>query len=74
MSEDIVEKWKKYLNEGRSYDYQQLADLIENEGFGYAIQNYLSWKDIEDKQIAKQWKIAADAMNKIEKILGPYMH
>ena len=68
-----MSKLKEHLNESRKYNLEDVADVISNEGLGYAIQNYLSWKDIEDKQLAKLWKQAADAMDKIEEITKEYL-
>lgn len=66
-------KIEKYLVKEAKMSMQDIADVVENEGLGYAIKSYLSWKSIEDKQLAKLWKAAGDVMNKIESILSPYM-
>jgi len=57
---------EKYITEAKMTN-DDIKDIIENEGLGYAIESYLSWQHIEDKELAKQWKIAGDAMNKIKK-------
>lgn len=62
-------KYREYLTEAKKTD-DEIKDIIENEGLGYAIQSYLSWKHIENKELAKWWKEASVAMSKIESILG----
>lgn len=68
-----MSKLKEHLNESKKYSNEDVGGVISNEGLGYAIQNYLSWKDIEDKQLAKYWKQAAESMNKIEEITREYL-
>jgi hypothetical protein len=60
---------KKYLNE-RKETLESVAEYVNSEGLGYAIQSGLNWKDMEDKKLAKYWKIAENAMNEITNILG----
>ena len=68
-----MSKLKEHLNESKKYSIEDIANVISNEGLGYAIQSYLGWKDIEDKQLAKLWKQAADAMDKIEDITREFL-
>lgn len=68
-----MSKFKEHLNESKKYNNEDVGGVISNEGLGYAIQHYMSWKDIEDKQLAKYWKQAAEAMNKIEEITREYL-
>jgi hypothetical protein len=44
--------------------------IINNEGIGYAIQHYCSYKDIKDKQMSDLWKQARNILIKIEKLAG----
>ena len=53
----------------KGYSNDEVADIIENEGLGYAIESYLGYKDIDDPKLAKAWKQAEDAISKIQKIL-----
>ena len=62
---------EKYLNEKKE-SIESVAQAVNSEGLGYAIQHYLSWQSIEDKQLAKLWKQANEAMDKIDDILGEY--
>lgn len=63
-------KYKKYITEARKYTVEEVAEMADEEELSYMIRSYLSWTKIEDKELAKQWKIAGDALNKIERILG----
>lgn len=49
---------------------KQVAEIIAVEGIGYAIMDYLSSEDIRSKEVASDWKIAYDAMTRIEKKLA----
>ena len=63
-------KYKQYLTEARKMSNEEINELIDEEGLGYAIQSSLSWKNIEDPKLAKAWREASDAMSKVENILG----
>jgi hypothetical protein len=44
---------------------EQVADIIVFEGLDYAVTEYLSYKDIEDKELAELWKKVNDALQDI---------
>jgi len=69
---DTTNKIDKYLNENKK-SQQDVAHYIESEGLGYAIQNGIDYKSIDDQKLAKLWKQAGDIMNKIEIYLRPLM-
>lgn len=48
---------------------RQVADIIECEGLGYAIQHYLSPNDIEDEELARAWSEAKRALDHVEEVL-----
>ena len=48
---------------------KQVGEIVATEGLGYAISDYLSWENIEDRALARRWKIAEIALNKIDKYL-----
>ena len=48
---------------------EQVAQIVESEGLGYAIQSYLSPNEIKDKELADLWREAAEIMNEIEAYL-----
>ncbi|MFF2886674.1 hypothetical protein [Paenibacillus sp. NPDC057967] len=48
---------------------QTVADVVINDGMGYAIRHGISANAIEDSDLAEQWRIADSAMTKIERIL-----
>jgi len=52
---------------------EQVAGVVENEGLGYAVQHYMSGKDIEDIHLAQLWDQAGDLLNEIDEILEPFM-
>jgi len=49
---------------------EEVKDIIDNEGLGYAIQDYMSSDDFEDAQLAKLWDKASEALNAVTKYLG----
>jgi hypothetical protein len=48
---------------------RQVADIVEMEGLGYAVQNYMSADQIKDQKLAALWKTAKDALDAIEAML-----
>lgn len=44
------------------YTKEDLRDIVETEGLGYAIMDYVNPKNIEDKDIRVLWETAKDAM------------
>ena len=54
----------------KKYNDSQVADIIINEGLGYAVQHYLPADQIKNPELAKLWQQAEDALNSIEEILG----
>jgi len=48
---------------------EEVADVVENEGIGYAIQDYMDHKRIADKKLAKLWKEAGEKLDAITDIL-----
>jgi hypothetical protein len=47
------------------YSIEQVADIVESEGLGYAIQHYMSADSIEDEDLARLWRIAKEALDQI---------
>lgn len=52
------------------YSIEQVADAVEGEGLGYALQTYLSADKIEDEDLARLWRIAKEAPDGIDAILN----
>lgn len=50
----------------------EVADIIANEGIGYAIQSYLGADHIEDPVLAAMWSEAEVKLNQIEAYLMPF--
>lgn len=48
---------------------QEVICIIEDEGFGYAVHDYISADSIEDKELAEKWKAAKLALDAIEDYL-----
>jgi hypothetical protein len=48
---------------------KQVADIVEMEGLGYAVQHYLSAEQIKDQKLAAHWRTAKDALDAIEALL-----
>lgn len=51
------------MNEG--YTIQEVADIADREGLGYAITDYLAASTIADPDLAAAWQAAYDAMEEI---------
>lgn len=51
----------------RKKSVDQVAEIIETEGLGYAIQHYLSPENIADKKLADMWQRAAALLKEIER-------
>ena len=49
---------------------EQIANIIQNEGIGYTIQDYVSGEHIEDKVLAEMWKDAKDLLDRISEYIG----
>lgn len=56
----------------KKYSLEELAQVVESEGLGYAIQHYLDAERIEDPEMAALWKQCAELMDQIDKKLEPY--
>lgn len=46
------------------------AARVQQEGIGYAVQHYMSGKDIADPELAKLWDEAAAALDRLEKFFA----
>lgn len=55
-------------------DLQHVADIVDIEGLGYAIQCYMSGDGIADPELAAKWDACQALMNEIEHILEPFSH
>jgi hypothetical protein len=52
---------------------KEVAEVVNNEGLGYAVQHYLDSAQIEDPELAKQWGKARAALDIIEMTLQDYL-
>ena len=50
----------------------QVADIVQSEGLGYAITNYLSADNISDPELRNLWDHAGRIMKNIEELLEGY--
>ena len=50
---------------------QEVADIVEMEGLGYAVQHYLGAESIKDEKLAALWASAKEALNAIVAALPP---
>lgn len=53
----------------RKYTLEEVADIVQIEGLGYAIQHYMSGESIEDPELAQLWGKCAELMYEIERKL-----
>jgi hypothetical protein len=70
---DINEKIEQYLNEKKNgYSNEDVAEFISNyDSLSHAIVN-LSYKDIEDPKLAREWKNTDDSIRRIFYMLKQY--
>jgi hypothetical protein len=52
---------------------QDVVDIINTEGLGYAVQDYLNFDNIEDKELLKLWMVAQETLDAIEKYIESRM-
>jgi hypothetical protein len=56
-----------------TWNIEEVAQKVESEGLGYVVLDYLDAESIMDEELRALWKQAKDALDKIEKMLLPYM-
>ena len=49
----------------RKKSLQEVADIVEIEGLGYAVQSYLSADSIKDPEVSRLWHQAKTALDAI---------
>lgn len=47
----------------------EVIGIVDSEGLGYAVQDYLSHDDIADVDLADAWRRAKEALDEIDAIL-----
>jgi len=52
--------------------YKDVAQTIESQGLGYALQHYLT-PDTDDEELNEAIRNAEESMRTIERIVYPYM-
>jgi hypothetical protein len=45
----------------------EAMDILENEGTGYAVQDYISASAFEDPKTRELWQAAGDALSALER-------
>ncbi|MHA2064993.1 MAG: hypothetical protein ACXABY_11520 [Candidatus Thorarchaeota archaeon] len=53
----------------KKYSIQDVKDIIEMEGLGYALAHYVTAERIEDMALKHAWDVAQSAIRTIESIL-----
>ena len=48
---------------------KEVAEIVENEGLGYAITQCVSYDDIDDQELKDKWKQAQVLLSEIEDML-----
>jgi hypothetical protein len=56
----------------KGYSIQDLADIVEIEGLGYSISDYVNPDKIEDASLKKLWKKAQDALRAVQDFLDDW--
>jgi len=53
-------------------DIREVADIVDSEGLGYAIVDYMNGDEIEDQELRDLWKQASPILARIQEIISPY--
>jgi hypothetical protein len=56
----------------RQLTNKEMAELVECEGLGYAVGHYLCYTQIEDYDLANEWRLAQIHLENIMTRLKPY--
>jgi len=51
---------------------EDLYDIVQNEGLGYAVSDYVNADTIEDDEMRKLWENASEALKKVEDALDKW--
>ncbi|WP_425203736.1 hypothetical protein [Priestia megaterium] len=51
---------------------EDLYYIVENEGLGYAVADYVNPDTIEDDEMKKLWEEAEAALSKVQKVLDKW--
>lgn len=51
---------------------EDVASIVEVEGLGYAIGEYIDAEGIDDKALAELWGEAQNALDEVKEYLTPY--
>lgn len=51
---------------------EEVAQIVQCEGLGYAVQHYMSGDEIENKTLREFWEEASRLLNQIDTILETY--
>jgi hypothetical protein len=51
---------------------EDLYYIVENEGLGYAVADYVNPDTIEDNEMRKLWKEADEALKKVQNVLDKW--
>lgn len=51
------------------YSIEQVRDIVENEGLGYAVQCYCGADKMPTQELVEHWQKAAEHLDAIDKIL-----
>ncbi|ATF13531.1 hypothetical protein A616_16575 [Brevibacillus brevis X23] len=57
----------------KKYSIKQVAEIVDSEGLGYAIQSYLNHENVEDEELAAMWKECGELMARIYSKLEDYL-
>ena len=61
------------MTRDKKLSIEEVADIINSEGLGYAVHGYLDADQIEDPELAKLWREADAALCAISDICEEYL-
>lgn len=54
---------------GVNYTAKQVSEIVDSEGLGYAVTEYLNASSIQDPELRAAWAEAAAALAKVQQLL-----
>lgn len=60
---------KEEQGDNMGYTIEQVKEIVESEGLGYTVLEYMSSESIEDEILAEKWEKAARALQNVSDFL-----
>ena len=68
------QKLKPQIIMEKTLSNNDVANVVENEGLGYAVMHYMDSSNIQNKELAELWDKAEEACTNLEEYLKENSH